>query len=367
MKKIFLIISIFAFDEFFSQHKEILHRIDSLYHIKWDSVAMNLDSISEPKLNELKGGIKNNIVFNDKIAASPTLDDVPITPFNLFRQPERRWFYYGNNKLIFNQSSFSNWNSGGNNNIGIIARINYNISYKKNKHYLENIIQMGYGLVYNRGERLRKTEDHINIMTNYGYEIGKHYYLSTGFQFLSQFAPGYNYSSHSKPSFSDRVSRFMAPAYVNIGLGMSYNPKDNFQMVFRPLNGKFTFVLDPHLQKAGRYGLERDGQNMRVELGAMVNILYRLKIYKDINWVNQLNFFSNYINNPQRVDVAYSGILNMNFNKYITGTVNVDLIYDHDQVKKVQLKQTLGLGFTYNLGVENKNKNKKSIKPFVTK
>lgn len=227
---------------------------------------------------------------------------------------------------------------------------------------------MGFGLVYNKGETLRKTEDHINIMTNYGYEVGNHYYISTGLQFLTQFAPGYNYNGNSKPVFSDRVSRFMAPAYVNLGLGVSYNPKDNFQVVFRPLNGKFTFVLDLHLQKAGRYGLEYDGQSIRTELGAMLNILYRLKIYKDINWVNQLNFFSNYVNNPQRVDIAYTGILNMNFNKYITGTVNLDLIYDHDQIKKVQLKQTLGLGFTYNLGVENKNnKNKKSIKPFITK
>ncbi|MCB4234069.1 hypothetical protein LDL59_00290 [Kaistella anthropi] len=132
------------------------------------------------------------------------------------------------------------------------------------------------------------------------------------------------------------------------------------------MNGKFTFVTDPLLQKAGKYGLEKDGQNVRSELGALVNVLYRLKIYKDINLVNQINFFSNYIFHPERVDIAYNGTLNIRFNKFISTVVSLDLLYDHDQLQKLQMKQTLGVGFSYNFGFENKEKNKKLIKPFVT-
>ena len=120
-----------------------------------------------------------------------------------------------------------------------------------------------------------------------------------------------------------------------------------------------------HESKAGKYGLERDGQSVRSELGALVNILYRLKIYKDINLVNQINFFSNYVNHPERVDIAYNGTLNIRFNKFISTVVSLDLLYDHDQLQKLQMKQTLGVGFSYNLGFENKEKNKKLIKPFV--
>lgn len=368
MKKIAFGIALFLGHWAMAQHLPMQKTIDSLYQAKWDSSVVSLDSLEIPKLEVIKSDFKNKIIFTD-MEPTPTLDEVPITPYNLFRTPEQRWFYFGNNRLIFNQSSFSNWNSGGNNNIGIIAKINYNITYKKDRHYWENILQMGYGLVANKGESIRKTEDFINLMSNYGYEIGNHYYLSTGFQFLSQFAPGFHYGRTPNPTFSDRVSRFMAPAYLNVGLGVSYNPKDNFQLIFRPLNGKFTFVTDPHLQKAGRYGLERDGQSVRLELGAMLNILHRLKIYKNINLVSQLNFFSNYLDNPQRVDISYSGLLNMNFNKYISGTLGLDILYDHDQIQKTQIKQVLGLGFTYNIGVDSapKNNSKKSIKPFVTK
>ena len=126
-------------------------------------------------------------------------------------------------------------------------------------------------------------------------------------------------------------------------------------------------MTDPYLQKAGRYGLEKDGQAIRSELGALVNVLYRVKILKDISFVNQVNFFSNYIFHPERVDISYNGTLNFKFNKFITTTVSLDLLYDHDQLQKLQMKQSLGVGFLYNFGFEIKEKNKKMIKPFIAK
>ncbi len=346
--------------------KSLQKEIDSISQRRWDSMALDLDSLANPKLINLDVQFKDTIVIRDEVVVKNITAEIPVTPYNFLKlkQP-KHWFFFGQNNLVFNQSSFSNWNSGGNNNIGVIGKVNYNISYKNNRHFLENHIQLGYGFVASEGESSRKTEDYINYMTNYGYDIGKNYYLSTGFQFLSQFSAGYNYSETPDPEFSDRISRFMAPGYLNAGLGISYNPNENFQIIFRPVNGKFTFVTDPYLQKAGRYGLERDGQSVRSELGALVNILYRLNIYKDINLVNQVNFFSNYINHAERVDIAYTGTLNFRFNRFISTVVTLDLLYDHDQIQKLQMKQTLGIGFSYNLGSENKERNKKIIKPFV--
>lgn len=368
MRKFIAFILLFFTAVVFAQRdREILKEIDSISQRRWDSVALDLDSLSNPKLINFDRHFKDTIVIRDKVVMSNLTQELPITPYNMLKlQGPIKWFYYGTNNLVFNQSSFSNWNSGGNNNIGIIGKINYNLSYKNNKHFLDNTLQLGYGFVASQGETSRKTEDYINLMTNYGYDIGKDFYLSTGFQFLSQFSPGFNYTNTPDPEFKDRISRFMSPGYLNAGLGISYNPNENFQVIFRPVNGKFTFVTDPLLQKAGKYGLEKDGQNVRSELGALVNVLYRLKIYKDINLVNQINFFSNYIFHPERVDIAYNGTLNIRFNKFISTVVSLDLLYDHDQLQKLQMKQTLGVGFSYNFGFENKEKNKKLIKPFVT-
>lgn len=368
MRKFFLIaIFLVISGKFLSQiRKNTFKEIDSISQKRWDSVALNLDSLANPKLVNFDIHFKDTIVIRDKIVMSDITESIPITPYNIMKlTTTKRWFYFGQNNFVFNQSSFSNWNSGGNNNIGIIGKINYNFSYKNGKHFLDNTLQLGYGFVASEGEASRKTEDYINLMTNYGYDIGKNFYLSTGFQFLSQFSPGYNFSTTPNPTFADRISRFMAPGYLNAGLGISYNPNENFQVIFRPINGKFTFVLDPYLQKEGKYGLESDGQSVRAELGALVNILYRINIYKDINLVNRINFFSSYANQPQNVDVSYNGTLNFRFNKFISTVVSLDLLYDHDQIEKLQMKQTLGIGFSYNLGYENREKNKKLIKPFI--
>lgn len=364
----FVIVLLFISNALFSQKdRNILHEIDSISQLRWNAVSLDLDSLSDPQLTKFESHFRDTIVIPQPIAIATISDEIPITPYNLLKSKgPKNWFYYGQNTVVFNQSSFSNWNSGGNNNIGINGKIKYNLSYKRDKHFLDNTLQLGYGFVATQGEASRKTDDYINLMTNYGYDIGKDFYLSTGFQFLSQFAPGFNYNKTPDPTFSDRISRFMSPGYVSAGLGISYNPNENFQIIFRPVNGKFTFVTDPLLQKVGRYGLERDGQSVRAELGALLNILYRLNIYKDINFVNQINFFSSYAFHPERVDIAYNGTLNIKFNRFITTVVSVDLLYDHDQIQKLQMKQTLGVGFSYNLGYENKDKNKKLIKPFIT-
>lgn len=127
-------------------------------------------------------------------------------------------------------------------------------------------------------------------------------------------------------------------------------------------------MLDPKLQVAGNYGLERNGQSIRTEFGALANIMYKIQVMKDLSFTNQLNLFSSYTSHPERVDIAYTGVVNIKFNKFISTIISVDLLYDHDQIQKLQLKQTLGVGISYNLGLqaEDRPDGKKFIKPFGT-
>lgn len=350
----------------FSQKKNQYQKVlDSIAQSSWNSAMSQSDSIETAPIVRIKSKNKDTIILDQSLIANQ--QEIPITPFNMINtRGPKRWFLYGQNSLIFNQSSFNNWYAGGNDNIGVIGKVNYNLNYKSGKHFLENNVQLGYGFVSSTGQATRKTEDYINVSSNYGYEIASKYYLSTGFQFLSQFGPGYNYSDTPDPSYEDRVSQFMAPGYLNLGIGLSYNPNENFQVIFRPMNGKFTLVLDKELQIAGKFGLERDGQSMRTELGTMMNIIYRLNIFKDISFVNQVNLFTNYLNHMERVDIAYTGILNLKFNKFISTIVSLDLVYDHDQIPGLQRKQTLGVGITYNLGYKlEREKTRNTINPFV--
>ena len=362
-----LIFSIFSIAFSNAQILDSRKVIDSMSAEKWQKLIPDVDSITEASLTKVPTPKKDTVILTPSRNIVEAVVEIPLTPFQILNTPQvKNWFFFGQNNLVFNQSSFSNWNSGGNNNIGIIGKINYNISYRQGKHFWENSLLSGYGLVATAGQATRKTDDYFNFLSNYGYDIGNNYYLSAGLQFLTQFAPGYNYNKTPNPSYSDRISRILAPAYINLGMGVSYNPNENFQITLRPINGKFTIVADERLQKKGLYGLEADGQSLRREIGAMVNVLYRLKVYKDITLSNSLNFFGNYLDHIERVDVSYNAVVNFRLNKFISTNITADFLYDHDQIQKLQVKQTLGIGISYNLGFEYKDKPKvRNVKPFV--
>ena len=258
----------------------------------------------------------------------------------------KHWSVQGQNTLMLNQAAFSNWVGGGANSVGWLAGANYNFTYRKDKNLLETTLVLGYGQNDTQGLGKRKSQDIINLNTNYGYEIGKNWYVSAGAGLLTQFSAGYGDGNNPAAA---KISNFMAPGYVNFGAGFTYRPNENFSMTLRPANARWAFVLDKDLQKAGNYGLKNNGDSSIFQFGFLGNAMYKVKIMENINLLNTASVFSNYLDHPERLVLGYSGILNMKINKYISTNVTLDLFYDHNQIKKTQMKQTLGVGFAYNI------------------
>lgn len=258
----------------------------------------------------------------------------------------KAWSITGSNTLMLNQAAFSNWIGGGANNVGWLAGVNYNLTYEQDKDLWENLIILGYGQNNTKGVGNRKTQDVINLSTNYGRKIANNWYVSGGASLMSQFAPGYE--DGNNPS-AKKISNFMAPGYVNVGAGFTYRPNDNFTMTLRPANARWTFVLDKDLQLAGNYGLKNDGDTSLFQFGFLGTALYKVQLMENISLVNNAYVFSNYLDHPERLVLGYSGILNLKINQYISSLITLDLLYDHNMIKKTQVKQTLGVGFAYNI------------------
>lgn len=267
------------------------------------------------------------------------------------------WSIDGQNTLMLNQAAFSNWIGGGANNVGWIAGANYNMTYEKGDDLWENIVILGYGQNNTEGLGTRKTQDIINLSTNYGRKFSKNWYVSGGASLLSQFAAGY--TDGNNPA-AEKISSFMAPGYVNVGAGFTYRPNDNFTMTLRPANARWTFVLDKELQLAGNYGLKNNGDTSLFQFGFLGTAVYKLKLMENITLVNSASVFSNYLDHPERLVLSYGGVLNLKINKYISSVITLDLLYDHNQIWKTQLKQTLGLGLAYNISNGNKRSEEKS-------
>jgi len=175
-------------------------------------------------------------------------------------------------------------------------------------------------------------------------------------------AAGYKY-----PNDSVYISKLMAPGYLNLSLGMDYKPSDNFSLLIAPVTGKVTFVRDQALADAGNFGVESatydtsgnlltHGKTIRNEFGGFIKVAWKHDLMENINLQTKLELFSNYIHEPQNVDVNWEMLIGMKINKFISVNINTQMIYDHDIIiedidgnkgPRTQFKELIGLGFSY--------------------
>ena len=263
------------------------------------------------------------------------------------------WTVRGTNTLLLNQAAFSNWIAGGINSLALTARGDYEFNLKKGKNLWENRFLMGYGLRSEQQSQTTKVEDVIDLTSKYGYQINRsNWYAAAAVNLKTQFSKGYDYS---KPT-QGYLSNFLSPGYVTAGFGVDYIPNDNFQISIHPLTSRFTFVTDDAVFDPNKDGILTDaygvapGKHFVYQLGAYVGGRYKVKLMENILLDNRFGVFSNYLKDPQNLVMAYSGILDMKVNKFISTQITADLFYDNNQIGKLQLKETLGVGLTYKFG-----------------
>jgi hypothetical protein len=258
--------------------------------------------------------------------------------------------------LTFNQVSLSNWAAGGEDALSTTGILNLFGNYKKNKVVWDNTIDLGYGILKTGGSKMRKNEDKMELNSKLGYQaLGKVYY-SALVNFRSQFSNGFDYPNDSVP-----VSRFMAPAYLSLSLGMDYKPTDYFSFYLSPATGKFTFVTSQELADAGAYGVDpaiiengvvvKKGKKMRYELGASLSTRIQKDITKNVNLVSKLVLFNGYTDknkdNRKNIDINWEVMINIKAGKLFTTSIMTNLIYDQDIVSKTQFKEVFGVGISF--------------------
>lgn len=265
-------------------------------------------------------------------------------------QPDQNPYWTRNGIASFNlsQASLSSWSAGGESAIGLDALLTYAADYKKERHLLNNRLELAYGLNRTDGNGTRKTNDKIYLSSTYGYELRKNLYLSGLFSFQTQFAKGYNYDL-SENIF---ISKFMAPAYLLVGAGVTWTPKPYFTATFTPAAWRGTFVTNDSLSDAGAFGVKK-GNHLLSEFGADLRMEVKYEFLKNMTIYSRLEFYSNYLEKPQNVDIFWDVLLNMKINDWFSTNLSTNLIYDNE-VKivqkdgkagpRVQFKEILGVG-----------------------
>lgn len=271
------------------------------------------------------------------------------------------------------QTSFVNWAAGGRNNFSALAFIDATATYQKEKIKWSNDFKFALGGLQfldreGRSSGLQKTDDRIDIATSVGYEFRENWFYSAVGGFRTQMLNGFSY-----PNDSVRVSKFMAPGYVNFALGIEYAPSENFNMFLSPIAAKFTFVNDDVLANEGAFGVNAAtydgagnlisaGQKLRKEFGAYFKLQFNKEIFTNIEMKSRLELFSNYVENPQNVDVNAETVFTFKVNQWFSASLQWNLIYDDDMKintasgaygPRTQFKSVLGLGISYTLKNQN--------------
>jgi hypothetical protein len=281
------------------------------------------------------------------------------------------WKKGGIVNLNFSQASFNNWAAGGQNSISMNGIISTFINYRTNKTSWDNMLDIGYGLLQQGKKGFIKTDDKIDLTSKYGREASQKWYYALLLNFKTQMTPGYNY-----PNDSVKISDFLAPAYLLGALGMDYKPDTSFTCFIAPLTLKTTIVNNTPLADAGAFGVTpakydtatntvlQHGKKIRNELGGYVRIVYKRTFFKDrsVSLLSKLDLFSNYLHNPQNIDVSWETIIGFKVNKFISASITTHLLYDDDIKIKVdnnrdgitdvigprtQFKEVIGIGFSY--------------------
>lgn len=272
------------------------------------------------------------------------------------------------------QTSLTNWAAGGQNSFAISGLMSVFANYKGGKDVWNNSLDLGYGLLRQSKEvGWMKTDDKIDFLSKYGRQFSKGWYYAALLNFKTQMTAGYNY-----PNDSVEISNLLAPAYVLGAIGVDFKPNSYFSLFAAPLTLKTTIVNDQTLANAGAFGVDKavyddagvlqtKGKMIRNELGGYIRVIYSRNKFnqewlKNVAFTTKMDFFSNYLHEPQNIDVSWETQIAFKVNKYISVNVNTHLLYDHDiniavdanddgimdrSGPRVQFKEILGVGFAY--------------------
>ncbi len=293
--------------------------------------------------------------------------------------------------------------SGGDNSIALTSTLTLRHIFKKNLFSIETRFNANIG--YNRmkvettndaGETVSngvwfKTQDEFFISTAPAFKMAKNWTYGSTIQFRSQFVNGYK--SRTEQTDEGLKSRFMAPGYLDVSLGLTYSsphPKFPISVNISPVALSAVFVESNTIRnntwdnKLGwqAYGLASEEATSKYEGGSSIQInfdrtfgksgylRYRTSVYSFYGWItdisqkNRINGYTDYKNaydewveagsDPKtkphlqiHPTVRWENTIDIKATKFITTTLSFQLYYNRAQNVAVQTQTLLRVGLAY--------------------
>lgn len=280
------------------------------------------------------------------------------------------WIKGGNIAALFNQSAFNaEWQGGSTSNISGSFKASYDINYAHKAFSWDTKFNADFGLTKIKDQAFsRKTTDRLELNSTVSSKINKTHWNYSGFvNFTTQLGKGYMFFEQEIKDETGElvkvvparkeVSRIFSPAYLQGGPGFLWKKSKNYKINIAPATARLIFVnemftrvdLDEEgaLEAYKPYFGVKANETQRFELGAAIRSYAKFPLMENIVMENILSLYSDYIENPQNVDVDYTMNIALTVNKYVTANLAMQAIYDDNAVNGLQVREVIALGFNY--------------------
>ncbi len=253
------------------------------------------------------------------------------------------WFPSGVAGINLSQIALNNWTQGGDNSLSWTLTGNFSAKYISDSlsgFTLENSLKFAYGRTKLGGQDYRTNDNEfylVNLISKKidNWEIEPFFSNSV----RSTITKGYDYKTAAPTEIAD----FFDPGYVTQSIGFNYERLEHFktrlgvaaQEVFTKYNTKYTD--DPATPEIETY---------RFDLGIESVTSSEFTVAQNLLAKTNLRLFSRY-KKLSVWDVRWDNALIAKVNDFINVSLTFLFVYQEDQSKQAQMKQTLLLGIVY--------------------
>lgn len=248
----------------------------------------------------------------------------------------------------------------GENRIGLGSNTSIFANYRKGRLAIDNTGGLSLAIQrLGRGENIPFTKniDLLNASSKTGYQASENskFFYSLLVTFQSQLLPTYpdNELGNRDDITRKEISKFLSPANIGIAPGIDYKHDEHLSVFFSPAAIKLIVVADDSIAIRGvdytgsapvsAFGLELDDKNnnglieegevknLDFQVGGLLRATYQNKFFNDrVAFQSVLSLYSNYLRDPQNIDVEWTTQTNFVIFKGISVAFTTGMYYDHD-------------------------------------
>lgn len=346
--------SLLALEPIDSQDAEVSRMIDEAL-MKIYLEHPELVRMTEQELMGIKGFVPitsdmaRGINVNSGISGNQTPGDEHSQ--ELDRYKPGYWKVFGNFQGKYTQSYYSdNWYKGGESNRAILSQVVVEADYAKNQTSWDNKLEMklGYYTTEIDGEKkLRTNEDLLRLTSKFGLKAWDKWNYTAQFQGYTQFMPVFDTKVTTRLK-----SKFFAPAYGNLSIGLDYKPKFKNRNVtlsvqLSPLSYDCRYVSVDSI--ATNFGIKA-GHNFMKSIGSRVDANLKWQFLTDFTLTSKAYYYTSY----ERVEANFENTLDYRLSKYFSLQLFLHWRYDdstpsrkNEDLGYSQLREFLTINFRY--------------------